>query len=46
VRDPQRMLDCVTLMVDGARAWRSPYEGAMHREVADKVVKYLVGNTG
>ena len=46
VRDPQHMLECVTLMVDGERAWQSPYEGAMHRQVADKVVKYLVGNTG
>jgi UDP-N-acetylglucosamine 2-epimerase (non-hydrolysing) len=44
VRDPARILECVTTMVAGARDWVSPYEGPMHRGVADKIVKYLVGN--
>jgi UDP-N-acetylglucosamine 2-epimerase (non-hydrolysing) len=44
VRDPDRMLECVTMMVEGSRDWVSPYEGPLHRDVADKVVKFLVGN--
>jgi UDP-N-acetylglucosamine 2-epimerase (non-hydrolysing) len=44
VQEPQRLLDCVTLMVAGSRDWVSPYEGPLHRDVADKVVKFLVGN--
>ncbi len=45
VEHAERILECVALMVEGPRDWESPYEGAMHRNVADKVVKFLVGNT-
>ena len=44
VRRPERILECVRLMVAGSRDWVSPYEGPLHRDVADKVVKFLVGN--
>jgi UDP-N-acetylglucosamine 2-epimerase (non-hydrolysing) len=44
VRRPERILECVRLMVAGSHEWTSPYEGPLHRDVADKVVKFLVGN--
>jgi UDP-N-acetylglucosamine 2-epimerase (non-hydrolysing) len=44
VGNPQRMLDCVRVMLAAPADWTSPYEGAEHRNVADKVVKYLIGN--
>jgi UDP-N-acetylglucosamine 2-epimerase (non-hydrolysing) len=44
VRRPERILECVRAMVDGSRDWTSPYEGELHRGVADKVIKFLVGN--
>jgi UDP-N-acetylglucosamine 2-epimerase (non-hydrolysing) len=44
VQDPARLLGCVQAMTAGARNWVSPYEGPMHRDVADKVVKYMVGH--
>ena len=44
VRRPERILECVALMVGGSREWASPYAGPLHDEVADKVVKFLVGN--
>ena len=44
VRRPERILECVALMVGGSREWTSPYAGPLHDEVADKVVKFLVGN--
>lgn len=44
VRRPERILECVAAMVGGSRDWVSPYEGPLHRGVADKVVKFLVGN--
>jgi UDP-N-acetylglucosamine 2-epimerase (non-hydrolysing) len=44
VRRPERILECVALMVDGSRAWTSPYAGPLHRDVAEKVVKFLVGS--
>lgn len=46
VSRPSRMLDCVRVMLASAPGWTSPYEGPLHRGVADKVVKYLVGNAG
>lgn len=45
VRRPERILECVRLMVSASRDWVSPYEGPLHRDVADKAVKFLVGNT-
>jgi UDP-N-acetylglucosamine 2-epimerase (non-hydrolysing) len=44
VRRPERILECVRTMVEGSRDWVSPYDGPLHRQVADKVVKFLVGN--
>jgi hypothetical protein len=44
VEDPARLLGCVQAMTAGARTWVSPYEGPMHRDVADKVVKDMVGH--
>jgi UDP-N-acetylglucosamine 2-epimerase (non-hydrolysing) len=44
VRRPERILECVATMVGGSRDWVSPYAGPLHREVADKFVKFLVGN--
>ena len=44
VQDPARLLECVQAMTAGARTWVSPYEGPMHRHVADRVVKYMVGH--
>jgi UDP-N-acetylglucosamine 2-epimerase (non-hydrolysing) len=44
VSDPDRMLRCVTAMLTAPAEWTSPYEGPEHRNVAAKVVKYLVGN--
>jgi UDP-N-acetylglucosamine 2-epimerase (non-hydrolysing) len=45
VRDPARLLGCVQAMIAGGRDWVSPYEGPLHRDVAGKVVDYMVGNT-
>jgi UDP-N-acetylglucosamine 2-epimerase (non-hydrolysing) len=45
VKRPERILECVRTMVEGSRDWVSPYEGPLHRDVADKVVKFLVGNS-
>jgi UDP-N-acetylglucosamine 2-epimerase (non-hydrolysing) len=44
VRDAAHMLACVRAMVTGEADWQSPYDGPLHRGVAGKVVKYLVGN--
>jgi len=44
VSDPDRMVECSRVMLASANDWRSPYEGALHRGVAEKVVKLLVGN--
>lgn len=46
VADPRRMLDCVRAMLAAPPEWTSPYDGDEHRHVADKVVKYIVGNAG
>jgi UDP-N-acetylglucosamine 2-epimerase (non-hydrolysing) len=43
VTHPERMLACARGMLASAPEWVSPYEGPLHRGVADKVVKYLVG---
>jgi UDP-N-acetylglucosamine 2-epimerase (non-hydrolysing) len=45
VRRPERIVECVRLMVAGSRDWVSPYEGPLHRDVAGKVVKLIVGNS-
>lgn len=44
VRRPERILECVALMTDGTRSWTSPYAGELHQDVAEKVVKLLVGH--
>lgn len=44
VDDPARIADCVTAMVAGGRDWISPYE--YDRDVAEKVVKFMLGNYG
>ena len=44
VRRPERMLECVAAMIAGTRRWESPYEGPLHQDVAEKVVKLLIGN--
>jgi UDP-N-acetylglucosamine 2-epimerase (non-hydrolysing) len=44
VRRPERIVECVRTMVNGSRDWVSPYEGELHRDVAGKVVKFLVGH--
>ncbi|MEX1141150.1 MAG: UDP-N-acetylglucosamine 2-epimerase (non-hydrolyzing) [Thermoleophilaceae bacterium] len=46
VSSPDRMIACVRAMLAAPADWTSPYEGNEHRQVADKVVKYLVGNVG
>jgi len=46
VAHPARMIDCVNVMLAGDRSWTSPYEGPEHHGVAEKVVRYLVGNLG
>ena len=43
VQDAGRISECVRLMIDAGREWVSPYEG--DREVAERVVKFVVGNT-
>jgi UDP-N-acetylglucosamine 2-epimerase (non-hydrolysing) len=45
VARPERILECVAVMVAGARDWESPYEGPLNRNVADKVVKFIVSNS-
>jgi len=45
VQQPERILECVAAMTGGSREWTSPYEGPLHHNVADKVVKFLIGNT-
>ncbi|MHB8650241.1 MAG: non-hydrolyzing UDP-N-acetylglucosamine 2-epimerase [Gaiellaceae bacterium] len=42
-RDARKMVRAVGRMVEGSRDWVSPY--ANDRGVADRVVKYLIGNT-
>jgi UDP-N-acetylglucosamine 2-epimerase (non-hydrolysing) len=44
--DPVRMLDCVRVVLSTPPEWESPYEGPLHRGVAAKVVKYLLGHAG
>jgi UDP-N-acetylglucosamine 2-epimerase (non-hydrolysing) len=44
VTDPGRILECAKLMLD-AEGWVSPYEGPLHRGVAEKVVRYLCRET-
>jgi UDP-N-acetylglucosamine 2-epimerase (non-hydrolysing) len=46
VSDPRRMLACSRGMLASPPRWVSPYEGPLHRGVADKVVKYLIGMAG
>lgn len=46
VQDPRRMVECVRAMLAAPTDWVSPYEGSDHRDVAAKVVKYLVGAVG
>jgi len=41
VADPENLLRCVRLMVDGSRDWVSPYAG--DRDVAERVLKFVVG---
>jgi UDP-N-acetylglucosamine 2-epimerase (non-hydrolysing) len=43
VQDPARISECVRLMIAAGRDWVSPYEG--DHEVAERVVKFIVGNT-
>jgi UDP-N-acetylglucosamine 2-epimerase (non-hydrolysing) len=43
VQDSARISECVRLMIDAGRDWVSPYAG--DREVAERVVKFIVGNT-
>jgi len=42
--DSYAMLSCAKAMLAGEADWTSPYDGPLHRGVAEKVVKYLVGN--
>jgi UDP-N-acetylglucosamine 2-epimerase (non-hydrolysing) len=42
VADAERMTTCVEAMIGGGRDWVSPYQA--DRGVADKVVKFLLGN--
>jgi UDP-N-acetylglucosamine 2-epimerase (non-hydrolysing) len=44
VNDPARLADCVAAMAAGGRDWISPYE--YDRDVAEKVVKFILGNHG
>jgi UDP-N-acetylglucosamine 2-epimerase (non-hydrolysing) len=44
VVEAERMLDCARVMLAAGSDWVSPYEGPVHRGVAEKVVKYLIGN--
>ncbi|NLT05435.1 MAG: UDP-N-acetylglucosamine 2-epimerase (non-hydrolyzing) [Solirubrobacterales bacterium] len=46
VADPRRMLDCARAMLTAEPAWESPYEGELHRGVADKVAKFIVSQAG
>ena len=46
VRDPARMRYCVRVVLSIPPEWESPYEGPLHRGVAAKVVKYLLGHAG
>ncbi|MCD6726581.1 MAG: UDP-N-acetylglucosamine 2-epimerase (non-hydrolyzing) [Solirubrobacteraceae bacterium] len=41
----ERILECVQVMLATEPDWESPYEGALHRNVAERVVKFLVGST-
>jgi UDP-N-acetylglucosamine 2-epimerase (non-hydrolysing) len=41
VNDPENMLRCARLMIDGSRDWVSPY--AADRNVGERVLKYIVG---
>src|SRR5262249_51783951 len=43
VGDPARISECVHLMISAGRDWVSPYAG--DRAVAERVVKFIVGNT-
>jgi UDP-N-acetylglucosamine 2-epimerase (non-hydrolysing) len=44
VSRPAAMLDCSRAMLANPPAWTSPYEGPLHENVAEKVVKYMVGH--
>jgi UDP-N-acetylglucosamine 2-epimerase (non-hydrolysing) len=43
VGDPERMLECVRSMTTGWVDWVSPYEGAEHRGVAERVTRFVAG---
>jgi UDP-N-acetylglucosamine 2-epimerase (non-hydrolysing) len=45
VRRPERILECIAAMLSGSRDWESPYSGPLHRDVADRVVKFMIGHT-
>jgi len=42
--DPARMVRCVETMLGGGTGWTSPYEGPEHRNVAERVVRFIVGH--
>jgi UDP-N-acetylglucosamine 2-epimerase (non-hydrolysing) len=44
VSNPHRLLECARGMLAAPPEWTSPYEGPLHRGVAAKVAKYLIGN--
>lgn len=43
VRSPSHMATCVRAMLQRSPDWVSPYEGPDHHAVADRVVKYVIG---
>jgi UDP-N-acetylglucosamine 2-epimerase (non-hydrolysing) len=42
--DPGRLVRCVEVMVGSGTDWVSPYEGPDHRNVADRVLKFMAGS--
>ena len=44
--DPERILRCVEMVAGTGTDWVSPYAGAEHRGVADRVLKFLTGYVG
>jgi UDP-N-acetylglucosamine 2-epimerase (non-hydrolysing) len=42
--DPARLVRCVEVMVASGTDWISPYEGADHHGVAERVLKFMVGS--
>jgi UDP-N-acetylglucosamine 2-epimerase (non-hydrolysing) len=42
--DAHRLIDCVDVSVSSSKTWVSPYAGPEHRDVADRVLKFLNGS--